>query len=143
MRRQEFLKTCGIVCLSGSLPGLMLEGCASSGKMVGGTIEQSDLVIPVTVFQNKESYRKYVVVQHEKLKYPVCVYRFSETEYAALLMRCPHQGAELQVFGSRLQCPAHGSEFNNEGVVENGPADTNLRTFPVTKLNHQLYISLK
>ena len=100
-------------------------------------------MIPLTAFQNKESFRKYVVVQHEKLKYPVCVYRFSETEYTALLMRCPHQGAELQVFGSRLQCPAHGSEFNDKGVVENGPADTNLRTFPVTEHNHQLYISLK
>jgi nitrite reductase/ring-hydroxylating ferredoxin subunit len=143
MKREEFLKTCGFACLGGSLFGVLLEGCASSAKTVGGTIEQSDLTIPVSAFQNKESFRKYVVVQHEKLKYPVCVYRFSETEYTALLMRCPHQGAELQVFGSRLQCPAHGSEFNNKGVVENGPADTNLRTFPVTEHNHQLYISLK
>ncbi len=143
MKREEFLKTCGFACLGGSLLGFLLEGCATSGKTVSGTIEQSDLVIPVTAFQNKESFRKYVVVQHEKLKYPVCVYRFSEMEYAALLMRCPHQGAELQVFGSRLQCPAHGSEFDDKGVVKNGPADTNLRTFPVTEHNHQLYISLK
>jgi nitrite reductase/ring-hydroxylating ferredoxin subunit len=143
MKREEFLKTCGFACLGSPLLGVLLEGCVSSGKTVGGTMEQSDLIIPVAAFQNKESFRKYVVVQHEKLKYPVCVYRFSETEYTALLMRCPHQGAELQVFGSRLQCPAHGSEFDNKGVVENGPADTNLRTFPVTEHNHQLYISLK
>ncbi len=143
MKRVEFLKTCGFACLGGSLPGLLLEGCASSSKTVSGTIEESDLVIPVSTFQSKESFRKYVVVQQEKLKYPICVYRFSETEYTALLLRCPHQGAELQVFGSRLQCPAHGSEFNNKGVVETGPADTNLRTFPVTEHNHQLYISLK
>jgi nitrite reductase/ring-hydroxylating ferredoxin subunit len=143
MKREEFLKTCGFACLGGSLLGVLLEGCATTGKTVSGTIEESDLVIPVTAFQNKESFRKYVVVQHEKLKYPVCVYRFSETEYTALLLRCPHQGAELQVFGSRLQCPAHGSEFNNRGVVENGPADTNLRAFPVTEHNHQLCISLK
>jgi len=98
----------------------------------------------MTSFQlHKDSFRKYVVVQHEKLKYPVCVYRFSETAYTALLMRCTHQGAELQVFGARLQCPAHGSEFNNKGVVQTGPADTNLRTFPVTLFNNQLLISLK
>lgn len=143
MKREAFLKTCGFACLSGSLLGLMLEGCISTGKSVSGVIEESDLVIPAADFQIKDSFRKYVVVQHEKLKYPICVYRFSETEYTALLLRCPHQGAELQVFGSRLQCPAHGSEFNNKGVVENGPADTNLRTFPVTEHNHQLYISLK
>jgi nitrite reductase/ring-hydroxylating ferredoxin subunit len=143
MKRQEFLKTCGFACLSGSLLGIMLDGCSSSAKSVSGTIEQSDLVIPVADFQTKNAYRKYVVVQHEKLKYPVCVYRFSETEYTALLMRCPHQGAELQVFGSRLQCPAHGSEFDSKGIVHNGPADSNLRTFLVTEKNHQLYISLK
>jgi nitrite reductase/ring-hydroxylating ferredoxin subunit len=143
MRREEFLKTCGFACLGGLLLGVLAEGCAAGGKTVAGAIEETDLVIPVTDFQNKGSFRKYVVVQHEKLKYPVCVYRTSDTEYAALLMRCPHQGAELQVFGSRLQCPAHGSEFDDKGVVKNGPADTNLRTFPVTQHNHQLYISLK
>jgi nitrite reductase/ring-hydroxylating ferredoxin subunit len=143
MKREEFLKTCGLACLGGSLLGVLLEGCATGGKTVSGTIEESDVVIPVTVFQNKGSLRKYVVVQHEKLRYPVCVYRISETEYTALLMRCPHQGAELQVFGSRLQCPAHGSEFDNKGDVKNGPADANLRTFSVTEHNHQLYISLK
>jgi Rieske Fe-S protein len=142
MERKEFLKTCGFACLGGSLLGAVLEGCGSS-KSVEGALEESDLVIPVTAFQQKDSFRKYVVVQHEKMKYPICVYRFSETNYSALLMRCTHQGTELQVFGSRLQCPAHGSEFSNKGVVQNGPADTNLRTFPVTQHNNQLYISLK
>lgn len=142
MKRKEFLKTCGFACLGGAAMTSLLEGC-SSGKSISGTIDHSDLVIPVTAFSHKDGYRKYVVVEHEKLKYPVCVYRFSETEYTALLMRCTHQGAELQVFGARLQCPAHGSEFTNKGVVKTGPADTNLRSFPVTMLNNQLYISLK
>jgi nitrite reductase/ring-hydroxylating ferredoxin subunit len=143
VKREEFLKTCGFACLGGSLLGVFLEGCVSGGKSVEGAIDQSDLVIPVAAFQHKDGFRKYVVVQHEKLKYPVCVYRFGESEYTALLMRCPHQGAELQVFGSRLQCPAHGSEFDDKGVVKNGPADVNLRTFPVIEHNHQLYISLR
>jgi Rieske Fe-S protein len=47
------------------------------------------------------------------------------------------------VFGDRLQCPAHGSEFSNKGIVGNGPADTNLRTLPVTIQNDNIYISLK
>jgi Rieske Fe-S protein len=143
MERSAFLKTCGFACLGGTMLATLLEGCSGS-KVIEGTIDHSDLVVPVSSFQlHKDSFRKYVVVQHEKLKYPVCVYRFSETAYTALLMRCTHQGAELQVFGARLQCPAHGSEFNNKGVVQTGPADTNLRTFPVTLFNNQLLISLK
>jgi nitrite reductase/ring-hydroxylating ferredoxin subunit len=139
MERKDFLKTCGMACIGGALLAAFLEGC-SPGKEVNGTIDRSDMVIPVSSFQ---SGKKYVVVSHERLKYPICVYRFSDTQYVALLMRCTHQGAELQVFGDRLQCPAHGSEFNNKGVVQNGPADTNLRTFPVRLQQNQLHISLQ
>jgi Rieske Fe-S protein len=142
MERKEFLKTCGFACLGVSLTGMLLEGCRT-GKMLTGSIEGSDLVVPVSAFlTNQNTYSKYIVVQHEQLKYPVCVYRFNEKEYTALLMRCTHQGAELQVFGDRLECPAHGSEFSNRGIVQSGPADTNLRTMPITIQNNQINISL-
>ena len=58
-------------------------------------------------------------------------------------MKCAHQGAELQASGDVLQCPAHGSEFNNKGIVTNGPASTNLRTFTVTVTNNELFIDLR
>jgi Rieske Fe-S protein len=60
-----------------------------------------------------------------------------------MLMVCTHQGAELQVFGDKLQCPAHGSEFSNRGVLENGPANRDLRKFPIVIENNTLKISLK
>jgi Rieske Fe-S protein len=144
MERKTFIKACGFACLGGgALIASMLQSCSES-KIIAGTIEHSDLVVPEAVFvHDKNSFKKYVVVQHEQLKYPVCVYRFSETKYSAMLMRCTHQGAELQVFGDRLECPAHGSQFSNTGQVKNGPADTNLRVFPVTLLNNQILISLK
>jgi Rieske Fe-S protein len=143
MERKAFIKTCGFACLSGSLLIGALEGCGSN-KMIAGTINQSNLVVPESAFQkDTNSFHKYIVVSHPQLKYPVCVYRFTATEYTALLMRCTHQGAELQVFGDRLECPAHGSQFSDTGEVKNGPADTNLRSFPVTIQNSQLLISLK
>jgi len=58
-------------------------------------------------------------------------------------MRCTHQGAELQASGDVLQCAAHGSEFNNRGMVRNGPAISNLRTFPVTVSQDQVFIDLR
>jgi len=143
MERKEFIKSCGYACLGGALLGSILEGCGGT-KMISGTISGSDLSIPISSFLTKDaSYRKFIIVQNEKLSFPICLYRFSDTEYSALFMKCTHQGAELQVFGDRLQCPAHGSEFSNRGIVENGPAETNLRTFPVTVLKDQLYISLR
>ena len=58
-------------------------------------------------------------------------------------MQCAHQGAELQASGDVLTCPAHGSEFNNKGVVTNGPASRNLRTFPVTITDNVLFIDMR
>ena len=142
MERKLFLKSCGFACLGASMLSVFLESCSGS-KQVEGTIKNADLVVPVTSFHDNNSFRKYIIVTHEKLKFPICVYRFNENSYSALLMRCTHQGAELQVFGEKLECPAHGSAFNNFGIVQNGPADTNLRTFPVSLQKDQLYISLK
>jgi Rieske Fe-S protein len=143
MERKAFIKTCGLACLGGLVSASLMESCGST-KMVNGTITNADLVVPVSSFFIKENkYRKYIVVHNDKLSYPICLYRFNEQQYSALLMRCTHQGTELQVFGDKLQCPAHGSEFSDKGAVQNGPADTNLRTFPVTIQNDQINISLK
>ena len=62
---------------------------------------------------------------------------------SALWMSCTHQGSELQASGDFLQCPAHGSEFNNKGKITNGPADKDLRTFPVTVNKNELFIDLR
>jgi Rieske Fe-S protein len=143
MERKEFLKTCGYACLGATFLGGLLESCTST-KMISGAISQSDLVVPVDSFMTKDqAFKKYIVVHNEQLEYPICVYRLGNGNYTALYMKCTHQGAELQVFGDRLQCPAHGSEFDNKGIVQNGPAEANLRIFPVTVKDNQINISLK
>lgn len=146
MDRKNFIKSCGFACIGGTAMAAVFQSCTSA-KILSGQITGDDLIVPVTDFEtragNEKYFKKYIVVQNDLLQYPICVYRFNENEYAALWMRCTHQGAELQVFGDKLQCPAHGSEFSNKGVVQNGPADNTLRTFPVTIEKNQLKISLK
>ena len=146
MDRKDFIKACGFACVGGIGLSAGLQGCSAT-RMLGGKIVGDDMLVPVSDFQTKNKgntyFKKYIVVQNDILQYPICVYRINENEYAALWMRCTHQGTELQVFGDRLQCPAHGSEFDNKGSVQNGPADVKLRTFPVTIEKDQLKISLK
>ncbi|MBD1362564.1 Rieske (2Fe-2S) protein [Mucilaginibacter sp. ZT4R22] len=126
---------------------LAIEGCGTASKLITAEISGSDMVVQLSDFEQKKAgkkeFRKYLVVQNDLLKYPICVYRFSDTRFEALWMRCTHQGTELQVFGDKMQCPAHGSEFNNRGQVVNGPAATPLRNFPVTITDNQIRISLK
>lgn len=145
MDRKEFVLTCGKSCLGLIGLSLLTEGCAGT-KYFSAPLEGSHLVIPLTTFisekEGSPQFLRYIVVENPKLEYPICVYRDSAASFQALLMRCTHQGTELQVFGDRLQCPAHGSEFTNKGDVANGPADTALRTFPVTVRSEQLLIDL-
>jgi Rieske Fe-S protein len=146
MNRKEFLKTCGFGCLA-TITGISLLQSCSSSQVLSKEIKGSDILVPVsdfeTVSNGKTEFKKYVIIQNEILQFPICVYRFNETEYKALLMKCTHQGAELQVYGDKLQCAAHGSEFSNIGTVESGPANTDLRNFPITIENNTLKISLK
>ncbi|GAO42652.1 putative Rieske iron-sulfur protein [Flavihumibacter petaseus NBRC 106054] len=125
----------------------MLASCAPMSN-VSGRLEENGLLVDTDAFrivQNGKTtaWRAYIVVRNEALKFPVCIYRFSENDYSALWMQCAHQGAEVQVAGDYLHCPAHGSEYDNRGRVTNGPAETNLRTFPVSVSSNQLFIDLR
>lgn len=146
MHRKEFIKNCGFACIGSSAITGLLQGCSST-KILQGSISGSDLLIPLKEFEIKSKaetkFKTYLLIQNDMLQYPVCVFRLRENEYTALWMRCTHQGTELQVFGDKIQCPAHGSEFDNKGNMQNGPAITGLRTFPVFAENDVLKISLK
>jgi nitrite reductase/ring-hydroxylating ferredoxin subunit len=124
----------------------LLGGCAGA-TYIQGSIQDDSLIIPRSSFEiakdNRVTYRGYVIAQHPTLKFPICVYRIREGLYHALWMRCTHQGNELQVFGDKLQCPAHGSEFTRTGAVQNGPADEPLRTFSVSESEDNLKIVLQ
>tara|TARA_R100001143_G_scaffold63595_1_gene73209 strand:+ start:23554 stop:23994 length:441 start_codon:yes stop_codon:yes gene_type:complete len=134
MERKKFIKTCSFSCLGLMGASFFLEGC-SGPKYLNAELEDDFLLVPLSAFElekkEENNFRKYIVAYNNRLKFPVSIFRLSDTEYRALLMRCTHKGTELQVFGDRLQCPAHGSEFTQNGEVQNGPAETPLQTFPV------------
>jgi Rieske Fe-S protein len=121
-----------------------LSSCAAT-KFASGKLTKDGILIDTKEFalKEKDKYRLYIVVRNDSLLFPICVYRFTETDYSAVWMQCAHQGAELNVAGDYLQCPAHGSEYDNRGRVTNGPADRDLRTFPVAINNNQLFIDLR
>jgi Rieske Fe-S protein len=146
MDRREFIKNSCTACLSATVITGMLSSCTAT-KYISGTLGKDGLFVDPGEFQTKQNgktvYRSFIIVRNDALQYPVCVYRFNDNEYSALWMRCTHQGTELQASGDRLQCTAHGSEFDNKGAVKNGPADKSLRSFPVTVSNNQIFIDLR
>ena len=146
MQRREFIKNTCTACLSLTVLSTLVSSCVAT-KYISGVLGKDGLTISKDEFKVQQkggtSYSSFIIVRNDALQFPICVYRLSENRYSALWMKCTHQGAELQASGDVLQCPAHGSEFNNKGQVTNGPAGANLKSFPVTVTNNELFIDLR
>ncbi|MBX2914531.1 MAG: Rieske 2Fe-2S domain-containing protein [Cyclobacteriaceae bacterium] len=146
MKRRAFIRQTCITCVSGGLVPFLISGCQAT-HYASGVLDATGISVSKSEFtyQKKEQIRtrQYIIAQNDKLEFPIYVYRFSDTEYSALWMKCTHQGAELQASGDALQCPSHGSEFTNKGAVSNGPAEKNLRSFPVIVQTDTITIDLR
>ena len=146
MDRRKFIKNSCTACISATALAAVLSSCSST-RYISGALGKDGLTIDANEFVTKQNgkttYRSFIIVRNESLQFPICVYRFSDKDYSALWMRCTHQGTELQASGDYLHCTAHGSEFNNKGTVKTGPADRDLRNFPVSVSNNQLFIDLR
>lgn len=146
MNRRDFIKNGCTACLSFTVLSTLVTSCSST-KYVSGTIGKDGLTLSKDEFKISQkggtAYASFIIVRNDVLQYPICVYRFNDHQYSALWMKCTHQGTELQASGDIVQCPAHGSEFNSKGEVRHGPASRNLRTFPVTVINNEIFIDLR
>ena len=144
MNRKQFIKTCGIGCLG--LTGISLLQNCKPAKQVQAVTYNNQLQIDKKEFEistkAKKKYRRSIVSKPEHSDFPIVIYRFSETEYTALLLRCTHQSSELNLNGDIMTCSAHGSEFNNRGEVLQGPAEQKLHAFKVTSDEFKIYIHL-
>ena len=150
MNRRDFVRRSCVACLGATALGplLALESCTPT-LFVTGRLLDDGLLLDVKEFalpggsRAQPAFRAYVVVRHDDLAYPIGVFRHGPAEFTALWLQCSHLGAEVQINGEGLQCPAHGSEFSNRGAVTSGPADVPLRTFSVTVDKQQLFINLR
>lgn len=145
MDRKTFIKTCSLSCLSVIGISGLISSCAPT-KYIQGQLSGTKLSVNKTDFlkDNKEAAKKrhFVIVRTEGINYPIVLYRFSETDYVAMLLQCPHQSMELNVNGDLITCSAHGSEFNNKGEVITGPAEQGLKHYAVTQDSEKIYIHL-
>ncbi len=145
MERKEFIKTCGFACLGTTAISVVLQSCMSTNYFAQSTFKENQISIKKTEFINlgkdKQTERKFILVKTEKLNFPIIIYKH-EDNYTALWMQCTHKGCELRPHGDYLVCPCHGSEFTNKGMVQNPPAEENLKTFIIKTDNENLYVQL-
>ena len=73
----------------------------------------------------------------------IIVFRTGNDTYMALSKLCTHSQCTITYSHSDgdLPCPCHGSRFNTNGAVTNGPAQTNLKSYTVKKEGNTLILS--
>jgi Rieske Fe-S protein len=145
MERKEFLIQCGAACFSASLLATWLQSCDVK-KAVVASYSDNQLSIPLNSFYTEKDgskkWKRSVVLRHEQSAFPIVVFRYRDGEYKALLLRCTHQGSELNMYGDLITCSAHGSEFSSRGEVVKGPAETSLQQYPVHTDDQNIYIRI-
>ncbi|MBN8826893.1 Rieske (2Fe-2S) protein [Spirosoma sp.] len=135
--RQNFLKTCGATCLGAISLSTLLSSCksvyyAQMPLLKGNTIEVSRKEFEIVSKKGDVTLRPFVLVEVKGQSFPIYLYRRSDTDYSAVLMKCSHQGNELNAHDGHLTCPAHGSEYDATGKVLEGPAEKSLTAYRVT-----------
>src|SRR5450759_2490638 len=57
---------------------------------------------------------------------PVAIVRTGQASYIALSRICTHQTCLIDVVSNGFSCPCHGSRYNSQGNVTQGPATRSL-----------------
>lgn len=125
--RREFIKTsaAGACVLAGlGLVGF-LESCVSTKNVVAVKQENGKITVPLKEWETQ----KMKILLAPDMQFGIAVIKVSDTNYRALSMRCTHRNVELNANPGGFNCPAHGSAFDLEGNVTNGPAAEPLQKY--------------
>ena len=133
--RRDFIRQSGAACAALAGFGLLttLESCAPAKNITASTYDAASnkVTVPLSAFSSQNK----AVVNGPNDDYRIFVMKKSETEYEALQLKCTHRGHSVNMEETKLHCPLHGSEFDFEGNVTQGPAKEPLKRFPVTVEN--------
>ena len=149
--RREFMQNSliamGLISITGTLISF-LQSCAKSSPTEpnSGGNQQSG---PVTLDLNQTANKALLNVggtlalgANSLDSQGILLVRASTSELRAFSRKCTHQGCTIGAFSSGIStCPCHGSKFNTNGGVVNGPASASLRQYSTQLDNTTLTIS--
>jgi nitrite reductase/ring-hydroxylating ferredoxin subunit len=105
---------------SGSTPPLPSATATVAGRVVAVNIESTSPLAAVGSAATVETSRGTFLIA-----------RTGQDSFAVLTATCTHEGCTINGFAdSRFVCPCHGSQFNSDGSVANGPASSSLQRYP-------------
>ncbi len=132
MKRKEFISVIG----KGGI-AITVLGCLGGCNQGSNPTSPSTLTnIDFSLNLNETAYSSLNTVGGSVSHQGVLVARIDTNTFDAVAQACNHQGTtiQLELGNHRFHCPNHGSNFDLNGNVINGPATVNLQKFN-TELN--------
>ncbi len=145
MDRRTFLSWVGVGFVASSLP-IAIAACSSQAPedtATGGVEEpppppseaitaRDDGFVAIGPAQALES-DGFLAGELDDIAVVVAKVSDEPGEYLAVASTCPHAGCQVawKAETTLFECPCHGSKFNSDGTVANGPAQSALPVFDV------------
>ncbi|MDO3626338.1 ubiquinol-cytochrome c reductase iron-sulfur subunit [Mucilaginibacter sp. BT774] len=140
MDRRSFVKQSCTMCLAvgaGLVAASALSSCATL-PVYKTTIGNNKVSVPVSLFAQSD----FLVIQPKDMLYNIGLRKEKDGSYAALLLRCTHADNQLVATGNGFRCNLHGSSFDKQGQVTQGPAERSLKKYPTEIIADQIIIHL-
>ncbi|MBI2620257.1 MAG: ubiquinol-cytochrome c reductase iron-sulfur subunit [Ignavibacteriales bacterium] len=128
--RREFLKKTALLLGAGATgTALNTAGCAPSTApllraQVTDSVLRFDTAIPELALSGDG-----VALVSDYLEYPILLIRRTDGTFSAISAECTHLGCIVKKQKLVLRCPCHGSAYDFEGTVLNGPTEVPLHQF--------------
>lgn len=149
--RREFLfdsaKTAGVI-ISGTAIAALINSCSEDSNPVSGNGTGQKVTLDLD--QSQYSALKNVggtvaLGGGNPSGVPgngALIYRKSESEFIVLDRTCTHQGCQVNGFNAQgiSNCPCHGSQYNTDGNVVQGPAPSSLKRYSASLSGNMLEI---
>lgn len=150
-RREFCVNACQAAALMtfGSALSTILQGCASKDPLsVGANLPriQATAIGGVITLAIDTSSPLATVGNAAQVQYgsgTLLVARTAQDTFAAVTAICTHQSCTITNYSNQIYtCPCHGSQFNTNGQVRKGPANSALRQYQTQFANNQLTITI-
>ncbi len=133
LSRRQFVQLTGsilIASLSASTLMTLFQSCSKdSSNPVQPPPQGRTFTIKLSEHPELSQVGRFKTFQVDSAR--IIVFRTGQTTFKAISMICTHQGCITNWVNSaqQFQCPCHGSKFDKDGKVVQGPATQNLPTY--------------
>ena len=130
-RRVFFKRSTGFIGIVSLASTAGQVGCIPSTAPAMKAELANDRIVFDTAIPELAKIGDGVKIENIDLEYPILLIKNSDSSFVALSTECMHLGCQVRMQRTVLRCPCHGSVYDLEGKVLNGPTEQPLRSFPM------------